>query len=733
MAGKIHRNSLKPGYRLHWYEIREVLGQGGFGITYLAIDNNLHRRVAIKEYLPIELAVREGDFSVHPLTEERGVQYQWGLERFIAEARTLARFEHPNIVRVHAVFEENNTGYMVMACEEGKSLQQLLAGKQTMEEGTLMKILVPILGGLELVHQAGFIHRDIKPDNIFIREDGSPVLLDFGSARQALGEQTKTLTSLVTPGYAPFEQYYSKSDEQGPWTDIYGLGATLYRAIAGVPPMDAVDRSKAILDGRQELFVAAAELGKGKYSERFLRAIDHALMFRKQDRPQTVAAWKREFGVADDLAEIRRIRDLEIQPTQPGTKLVRSPGKNIRPLTTLLFIFLVVSVLGYFQRDRLTALLPDSPDQTAAPVEQVAGPAEQEQLLKQQAEAEQQMQEEITRLLAQAETAFAAGDYLEPPSNNALGHYLNILALDPDNAAALQGKERIFDRYIELAGSLVEEQRFEEAQRALLKAEVIEPDSRDVRIARIRLEERKAEAGRITREKEQQRLEEEHKRQVEEEKRLAELEKQKQEEEQKRLAEQQRLEEEKKRREEEARLATLEQQRKEEEARLAKEAEKKEKFDNIIMEARLAVSEQDKDLAVAKYGEALALYPDNADAKLGLVEAEKLMDKVCTQVLGEWVQEGFVGSTINVMANGILQWKALFFTGEGMWECLDPKRRLFRFKGGNYETVSTLSDDGTCLTARDGWGKEFCYRRPDFVNREKEKESGYASDNIRLP
>jgi len=324
VAEKIHRNSLKPGYKLHWYEIRHVLGQGGFGITYLAYDSNLDKLVAIKEYLPIELAVRERDSSVHPITEDRGKNYQWGLERFIKEARTLSQFSHPNIVRVYAVFEENNTAYMVMEYEHGESLQSILTQRKTMEEAELLSILLPILGGLDLVHQAGFIHRDIKPANIFIRKDGSPVLLDFGSARQALGAQTKTLTSLVSPGYAPFEQYYSKSDAQGSWTDIYGLGATLYRAITGIAPMDAVDRSKAIVEGSRDIFVPAVEIGKGKYSERFLKAIDHALRFKAQERPQNLAVWKSEFGFGEDLAEINRLKMLERATTRPGTSV--GPG-----------------------------------------------------------------------------------------------------------------------------------------------------------------------------------------------------------------------------------------------------------------------------------------------------------------------------------------------------------------------------------------------------------------------
>jgi len=239
------RNALPPGYKLHWYVIKEVLGQGGFGITYLADDTNLNHSVAIKEFLPVEMALREGDASVHPVSGEQGDNFQWGLDRFISEAQTLARFRHNNIVRVFTVFSENNTAYMVMEYERGQGLHEILKYKDKLSPWEALDILLPILDGLEQVHEAGFIHRDIKPPNIFIREDGSPVLLDFGSARQSLGEHTRTLTTMVSPGYAPFEQYVSKSDKQGPWTDIYGLGATMYRAVTGKSPPNAVDRSAA--------------------------------------------------------------------------------------------------------------------------------------------------------------------------------------------------------------------------------------------------------------------------------------------------------------------------------------------------------------------------------------------------------------------------------------------------------------------------------------------------------
>ncbi len=335
MTNDSYPDALPPQYRLHWYVLDRVLGQGGFGITYLARDTNLDQQVAIKEYLPVDVATRRADSTVRPRSDDQADRYRWGLDRFIREARTLARFDHPNVVRVLSVFEQHGTAYMVMRFEEGENLAALLDRKRTLSEAELMRVLLPVLDGLELVHNAGFIHRDIKPDNIHIRADGSPVLLDFGSARHSLG-QARTVTILVAPGYAPFEQYYSSGEDQGPWTDLYSLGATCYRAVAGVSPMDAIARSKGVLGSAREILVPAVAVGSGRYSERLLKAIDHALAFAEKDRPATIAAWREELlapgaaavarsaAVGGPAAPVRQA----IQPSPAATAVPHAPSPH---------------------------------------------------------------------------------------------------------------------------------------------------------------------------------------------------------------------------------------------------------------------------------------------------------------------------------------------------------------------------------------------------------------------
>lgn len=297
--------ALPVGFRLHEYRIDAVLGQGGFGITYLATDVNLKSKVAIKEYLPESLAYRCNDVSVSARTPDDQEFYHAGLDSFLEEARTLATFRHPNIVRVARFFEAHRTAYMVLEYERGKSLKAWRADHAKLPERELLALLWPLLDGLSLVHESGVLHRDIKPDNIYVRDDdGSLVLLDFGAARQT-AHAREDLSAVYTPGYAPIEQY-TGIERQGPWTDIYALGATLFWLVTGERPPDPAQRAATAQPPLEER-------ARGQYSREFLRAIDWALQLQPEDRPQDIAAFRvalyAAHGATLGLQEALRVGD----------------------------------------------------------------------------------------------------------------------------------------------------------------------------------------------------------------------------------------------------------------------------------------------------------------------------------------------------------------------------------------------------------------------------------------
>ncbi len=271
------------------YRIDRVLGAGGFGITYLADELALARPVTIKEYFPSDFAARVASHEAMPRSQDCSSDYRWGLDRFIEEAQTLARFDHPNIVRVYRYFRANNTGYMVLHFEEGQSLKAWLKGLGRAPRQKELDVLVaPLLDALEFVHKADYLHRDIAPDNIIIRKNGAPVLIDFGSARGEIAAHSKTVSALVKPGYSPYEQYAETSRQQGPWTDIYALGATLYHAVTGKRPPDAPSRMV------HDEIVPAREAAISAYRAGFLKAIDRALSLDIKDRPQSIPIWRGE-------------------------------------------------------------------------------------------------------------------------------------------------------------------------------------------------------------------------------------------------------------------------------------------------------------------------------------------------------------------------------------------------------------------------------------------------------
>ena len=287
--------ALPAGTLIGRYQVASVLGQGGFGITYLARDTQLGRDVAVKEYLPAALAVRPDGSSVLPRSTEVADDFGWGRSRFIEEGRTLANLhEAPSIVKVFDFLEANGTAYIVMELLRGRTLESQVKAEGPLAPAGLQAMLSPLLAGLQKVHDTGFLHRDIKPANIMLGADGSPTLIDFGAARAAMADRTKTMTAIFTPGYAAPEQFTSA--KQGPWTDIYGLSATLHYAITGRAPPSAFDR---LMEDTYQSLAGSAPQG---FDVRLLLGIDSRPVAPLEQRPASIAAWRTLLGdqPADD-------------------------------------------------------------------------------------------------------------------------------------------------------------------------------------------------------------------------------------------------------------------------------------------------------------------------------------------------------------------------------------------------------------------------------------------------
>jgi formylglycine-generating enzyme required for sulfatase activity len=296
-------NTLPIGYRLHQYRIEAVLGAGGFGITYKAVHEALQTRAAIKEYFPVEWSYRDRD-EVNVLANTQGalptseegedVCYTWGLERFVNEARILARVNHPGVVRVRDYFEANGTAYIVMDYEEGEPLSQMLQREKTLSEEQVRHLLGDVLPALEAVHAQGYLHRDLKPANLYHHADGRTILIDFGAARQALGRRSKSVTSVFSPGYSPIEQYLIDGKGYGPWTDIYALGAVLYHCVTGVAPIEAPARVLG------DPLKPAENVAAGRYSPALLRLVDRAMAVRPEKRFQSIAQMREALTAPDE-------------------------------------------------------------------------------------------------------------------------------------------------------------------------------------------------------------------------------------------------------------------------------------------------------------------------------------------------------------------------------------------------------------------------------------------------
>ena len=558
-----HIHALPPGTRFEEYRLDAVLGAGGFGITYRAYDANLNVYVAIKEYLPGEFATRTEASTVVPKSSTDAQDYQWGLSRFLDEARTLARFNHPHLNRVHRFFEANGTAYMVLEYIDGETLAARLSREPRLPEDALLRLLEEVLSGLAVIHEAGYVHRDIKPGNLMLRaEDGSAVVLDFGAARQAVGQRSKSITSILTPGYAPIEQYDSKAEDVGPWSDIYALGMVAYKCISGTGDgelPDAVTRGRTQRKGGADL-ASAAEAGKGRYSKALLEAVDWAIEVDEEARPQGVAAWSEALGGGSRKKSPRKTA------RKPATRPEKATARTGMSWSSMALVVVIVVLLGasawqgwrlYREmpgvgmdaalttaeppvgeqveprtgagpggqaEDAPAGTQPDGTSETGAPMpdaggeEAVAGDAGATDSTWPAAPPDTSPppeQDVVARLLAGAEADIEARRLTSPAGNNAWEKYQRVLGLSPAHPEAMVGMERVIDSYLELFGAALERQEFDEADSYLTRIRELHPDSPALREGRQRLQAAQ-----------QAQAEREAQRQAEEAARLAEQERQ---------------------------------------------------------------------------------------------------------------------------------------------------------------------------------------------------------------
>jgi len=332
------QHALQQGTILDRYKIIRVLGEGGFGITYLAQDIQLDLEVVIKEYFPNEFAMRSGDSTIRAKSKSVG-DFSKGMQRFKEEAKTLAKFNHLAIVKILGYFEANDTAYFVMEYEEGIDLSKYLKKEnRALSQDEILSIMMPILEGLKEVHKYNYLHRDIKPGNILLRTNKSPVLIDFGATKLALGEASKSITSMLTEGYAPLEQYSTDVKRQGPFTDIYAVAAVMYKMITGEVPPSAQTRSYALLSDDDDPLKVLSDMNLSSYDKSFLNAIDRALSIKGKDRPQDV----QEFQA--DIAGNLKVDSVKNEQTLKST----GTNKNSNTVMIGLLLFLLIIGGGYY-------------------------------------------------------------------------------------------------------------------------------------------------------------------------------------------------------------------------------------------------------------------------------------------------------------------------------------------------------------------------------------------------
>lgn len=372
-----HIDALPTGTRLAEFEIVDLLGVGGFGMVYKAFDHSLQRLVAIKEYMPSALAGRSRGMTVSMKSTADALTFMAGLKSFVAEARLLAQFDHPSLVKVFRFWEANNTAYMVMPLYSGVTLKQARNHMRCPPpEAWLRKVLWSVLGALNVLHEGKTMHRDVSPDNIFLQDVGPPVLLDLGAARRAISDKSQKHTAILKVNYAPIEQYADAEDmRQGPWTDLYSLAAVVHGCLCNEPPVPATFR---VLKDRLPPFAKVAATVKEQfgldYSDSFVQAITHALGIRPEERPQSTESFAAEMGLVapggmsrfDWRAELGDIwLPDSTQPEEVRALLTTTPTSDA---PTQLFAGTVAA--GAAGREGLPGLAPEIelPDDEAPPV-----------------------------------------------------------------------------------------------------------------------------------------------------------------------------------------------------------------------------------------------------------------------------------------------------------------------------------------------------------------------------
>ncbi len=489
-----YQNTLPPGYRLQEYHIDAILGSGGFGVTYKARDSYLDVWVAIKEYFPPAWSYRASDGETIRMTvdspqalERPGYDFDWGLRRFLDEVRILARVRHPQVVGARRYFRANGTAYIVMDYEDGEPLDMLLHRVGVLDEARVRGLLADVLPALHAVHSNGVLHRDIKPANLYQRiRDGRVMLMDFGSAWELQAPASDELTCLITPGYSPPEQYTAHSALYGAWSDIYSLGAVLYRCVTGQPPQPASERLQ------NDALVPAVEQAVGRYSRPLLEAIDCCLNLRPDDRFPSVAA------LSAALERPARLTSAAV------ARLAVGRWGRVRGAAALVMVAVLAGLGGGYAvwptgsghasepreeaRTQAPATAPESSTQPRPTPPTLFAKAMAAREAAANSSRPADPGPEVRRLLAQAETSLTDYRLTTPARHNARYYYRQVLVLDADNAAARRGLAEVATRYVWLAEQHYQQGRFDKARLYVKRGLGVAPGHARLRELKSRLE-----------------------------------------------------------------------------------------------------------------------------------------------------------------------------------------------------------------------------------------------------